>query len=147
MTEETTLTETPIVAPEGGWSGDASDWFGEEQATFGDRLAGAREAAGMSQKALAGRLGIRVSTLRKWEEDRSEPRSNRLQMLSGILGVSLSWLITGRGEGPDMPEDTGTMPVDVAAALAEVRAVRTQMTAAADRLAQIEKALRKQLGG
>ena len=53
------------------------DWYGPEAATFGDRVAAAREQAGMTQAALAKRLGVRLPTLRAWEDDRSEPRANR----------------------------------------------------------------------
>ena len=44
-------------------------------------------------------MGIRPQTLRNWEEDRAEPRANRLQMLAGMLDVSLVWLMSGRGRG------------------------------------------------
>ena len=40
----------------------SEDWYGEASATFGDRLAGAREAAGLSQEALAAKLGVMPST-------------------------------------------------------------------------------------
>ncbi|GGL57382.1 helix-turn-helix domain-containing protein [Wenxinia marina] len=121
-----------------------SDWYSEEAATLGDRIAGAREAAGLGQKELARRLGVNNETLAKWEEDRSEPRANRIQMLAGVLGVSLSWLLTGRGEGPDGPADA---PLDegIAELLDEVRQLQTQITRAAARLGQAEKALRRRL--
>ena len=38
---------------------DMQDWYSEDAATFGDRVAGAREQAGMTQKQLAKRLGVR----------------------------------------------------------------------------------------
>ena len=44
---------------------------------------------------LARRLGVKLATVRNWEDDRSEPRANRLQMLSGLLNVSFIWLMTG----------------------------------------------------
>ena len=65
-----------------------SDWFGAETATFGDRLAGAREAAGLSQEELATRLGVRLETLEAWEDDLADPRANRLQMLAGGCSAS-----------------------------------------------------------
>lgn len=68
--------------------------------SLGGRIATAREAAGMSLTQLAKRLGIKTSTLSNWESDRSEPRSNRLIMLAGALGVSPSWLLVGFGDGP-----------------------------------------------
>ena len=61
-------------------------WFSEETATFGDRLAGAREAAGLDQSAFAAKLGVRKNVVVSWENDLKEPRANRLQMMSGILG-------------------------------------------------------------
>ena len=120
---------------------NTQDWFSEETATFGDRLAGAREAAGLSQKALAQRVGIKTSTLRNWEEDLSEPRANRFSILAGILGVSRRWLLHGEGEGLPAPDEV-EMDVDVAALMVELRSVRAQMTQSIDRLAQIEKRLR-----
>lgn len=119
------------------------DWYGEETATFGDRLAAAREAARLSQKELAQRVGIKTSTLRNWEEDLSEPRANRLSILSGILGVSLRWLLTAEGEGLLAPEDDAPVTSDVGEILSEVRAVRAQLTASNDRLAKLEKRLRR----
>ena len=35
----------------------SADWFSEKSATFGDRVSGAREAVGLSQKELAAHLG------------------------------------------------------------------------------------------
>ena len=52
---------------------ETHDWYSPETATFGDRVAGARGAAGMTQQQLAKRLGIRLATLRSWENDLSEP--------------------------------------------------------------------------
>lgn len=124
---------------------DHSNWYGEETATFGDRLAGAREAAGLTQSDLADKLGVKTSTLRKWEDDLAEPRANRLQMLAGMLGVSLSWMMTGRGDGPEGPSDAPEISADVRAMLDEMRALRSQMSAAATQLATLEKRLRKAL--
>ena len=47
------------------------DWYGPDAATFGDRVLGAREKAGMTQAQLSRRLGIKLATLQAWEEDRS----------------------------------------------------------------------------
>lgn len=68
---------------------ETTDWYGPDVATFGDRVAAARENAQMTQAALAKRLGVKHATLRAWEDDLSEPRANRLSMLAGILGVSM----------------------------------------------------------
>ena len=125
---------------------DSTDWFSEETATFGDRLAAAREAASLTQKELALKVGIKLSTLRNWENDLSEPRANRLNMLAGLLGVSLSWLLTGEGEGVGVSDDGEGMSADVGALLTELRAARAQISSTNDRLALIEKRLREALG-
>ena len=69
---------------------DTTDWYGPDAATFGDRIAAAREAAGMGQEKLARRLGVKLKTLHGWENDLAEPRANKLQMLAGLLNVLLS---------------------------------------------------------
>lgn len=122
-------------------------WYSDSQATLGDRLAAAREAANLSQSALATRLGVRLRTLQGWENDLSEPRANRLQMLAAMLGVSLRWLLTGEGEGvpPPLTEEQArdeTMERTVA----DLRRMRAEMLAMGERLGQMEKRLRQQTG-
>lgn len=119
---------------------DADNWYSPEAATFGDRLAAARHQAGLSQKDLSKRLGIKLTTLRGWEDDWSEPRANKLQMVAGILNVSLTWLLNGEGDGVSGPEED-QVPSDVAAILTEMRDVRTQISRQNDRLAKLEKRL------
>ena len=123
-------------------AGNDHDWYSEETATFGDRLAAARDAAGLSQKELAQRMGIKTSTLRNWEDDLSEPRANRLSIFAGILGVSLSWLLTGEGEGLSAPDVGEPVSPDMNALLIDLRAVRAQMAESSERLARLEKRLR-----
>ena len=63
---------------------------------IGPRLQVARERAGLSKEELARSVGVGLSSIDAWESDLREPRANRLIMLSGILGVSVSWLLEGR---------------------------------------------------
>jgi transcriptional regulator with XRE-family HTH domain len=116
-------------------------WYSEEAATFGDRITGAREAVGLSQEELARRLGVRLRTIRAWEDDLAEPRANKLQMLAGLLNVSIRWLLTGEGDGIAEP-GAAEMPVEITALLSELREVKTQLVRTADRVAVIEKQLR-----
>jgi len=120
----------------------SADWYSDEAATFGDRLSAARDAAGLTQKELAKRLGVKLGTLRNWEDDLNEPRANKLQMVAGLLGVSLSWLLTGRGDGLDPPDDVADAPANISAILAEMRGLRAQITQSGEKLAQLEKRLR-----
>ncbi len=68
--------------------------------TLGGRIWRARDAMNLSTKDLANQLGVRTDTVAAWERDRSEPRTNRLFMLAGVLGVAPAWLIAGIGEAP-----------------------------------------------
>lgn len=118
---------------------DETDWYSPETATFGDRIAGAREALGLSQRELAHRLGVRPDTLCGWEEDRTEPRSNRLQILAGMLNVSIRWLLTGEGEGASIP--VGVAKSDFADMATEMRVLRDEMARTSDRLSRLERRL------
>lgn len=124
---------------------DENDWFGPDAATFGDRLAGAREAAGMTQTQMARRLGVKKATIAAWENDLSEPRANRLSMMAGMINVSIMWLLTGEGEGMDEPFDADAGTPELASIAAELRAIRGEMRSSAERAARLEKKLRLML--
>lgn len=126
---------------------DEQGWYSDEQATLGDRIAAAREAAGLSQTQLATRLGVRTRTLRGWESDLSEPRANRLQMMAAMLGVSLRWLLSGEGEGvaPPLTEEEARDEA-LQGALAELRGLRGELLKMSERMGQLEKRLRKHAG-
>ena len=81
-------------------------YYSERQATFGDRLYAARDAAGLSQKLLASKLGVKSKTVQAWESDSVEPRANKLQMVSALLNVSMVWLMSGLGSGISPPEES-----------------------------------------
>lgn len=68
--------------------------------TFGGRFLRAREAAGLSVKDVASRLSVNIATVDGWQNDRSVPSARRLATLSGLVGVSLSWLLHGVGPAP-----------------------------------------------
>lgn len=124
---------------------DIQDWYGPDMATFGDRVAAAREMAGMTQAELARRLGVRVATLRAWENDTSEPRANRLSMMAGLLNVSIMWLINGQGEGLDAPIEEETLPASAHDILNEIRDLRADLAARVEQIGRLEKKLRTAL--
>ena len=117
-------------------------WYSNEAATFGDRVAAGRESLGFSQADLAKRLGIKLKTLQAWEYDLSEPRANKLQMLSGVLNVSLGWLLNGEGDGLGMPDGEMPLDADMAGLLAEMRELRGTIVRTGERLASLEKRIR-----
>ncbi len=120
------------------------DWFSDEIATFGDRLAGAREAKGLSQQDLAERLGVKLSTVLDWENDLNDPRANKLQFLAGVLNVSLTWLLTGEGDGLKAPAPGE--PSEAVEILEQMRNVRGQITALTAQLGSLENRLRTAIG-
>ena len=124
---------------------DDLDWSGPETATFGDRLSAAIEKSGMTQKLVAKRLGIKLVTLKSWEQDISEPRANRLSMLAGLLGVSVMWLLHGEGDGVEHSDKETQVPQEINDLLFEIRAVQTGLLSSADKLAKLEKQLRSRL--
>jgi len=125
----------------------AGEWFSDSQATLGDRLSAARESAGLNQSALASKLGVRLKTLRGWENDLAEPRANRLQMLAAMLGVSLRWLLTGEGDGvTPPPTEEQARDETLQRTLADLRRMRAEMLAMGERMGQMEKRLRQQVG-
>lgn len=115
-------------------------WFNDENSTFGDRLAAARDAAGLSQTDLARRTGVRLSSIKSWENDQSEPRANTLQRVSGILGVSLMWLLAGEGDG--MAEAQLGPAEEMRELLLELRALRGDHARIGERMGRLEKRLR-----
>ncbi len=121
------------------------DDYSEGAATFGDRLALAREGQNLTQEQLARRLGLRLQTIRNWEFDRSEPRANRLQMVAGFLNVSMIWLLTGEGAGGPALRGEGARAVsaELSGLLGEIRDIRLSNVKANDRLAKLERRLRE----
>jgi len=77
--------------------------------TMGGRISRAREDIQIASAELARRLGVKSDTVRDWENDRAEPRANRVVMLAGVLGVSPTWLLTGIGETPTTTDATSQL--------------------------------------
>jgi transcriptional regulator with XRE-family HTH domain len=68
--------------------------------TIGGRISRAREAVNMEPSEAAVRIGVTQATYDNWENDRDEPRANKLVMLAGVISVSPAWLLHGVGESP-----------------------------------------------
>ncbi|WP_420453412.1 helix-turn-helix domain-containing protein [Ilumatobacter sp.] len=117
---------------------DLGSWFDEGDAAasqtpeladdahdIGARIASARTTIGLSVGDVADRLGVRTSTVEKWEQGGTSPRGHHVSKIAGMLGVSVSWILIGRGVPP-----TSSDP-----ALAEVRADLADARARLDDLA------------
>ena len=97
--------------------------------TLGGRLSRSRDAKNMSLEHVAELSGVEIGTLEAWECDRAEPRSNRLTMLAGILGVSPSWLLFGRGASP-LKEFNSTSVNSIETQLGQLKLQHREVSAA-----------------
>ena len=68
--------------------------------TLGKRIAANRKRLGLTQDALAEKLGITAQAISKWENDLSCPDITMLPKLAEIFGISTDALL-GREETPE----------------------------------------------
>lgn len=61
--------------------------------TFGARLARLRRGLGLSKTDVADHLGISITAICHWEQDRSRPKSARLQTLADLFGITTAELL------------------------------------------------------
>ena len=118
-------------------------YYNDFDATFGDRLSAAREKTGMMQSELADRMGVKLRTIQSWEDDKSEPRANKIQMVSALLNVPMVWLISGLGDGlrDDSSTEFKTYGDDVERNVGKVHACLTEIIAIKELMANLEKRL------
>ena len=119
------------------------NYFANESSTFGDRIIAARESVGLNQSDFARKLGVQLKTVKKWEEDLSEPRANKLQMIAGLLNVSITWLIMGQGAGLKGPSDELEHSADMNEILIELRQTKSELSHLTEHLGALEKKLRR----
>lgn len=110
------------------------DSYAEPVATLGDRLTAAREGAGLDIAAMAEALGLRPETLEGWEVDQAEPTASLMGRIATLTGVSLVWLLTGQGAGPQ-DDNAG------AALRAELADLRRLLAEASARVQRLEESL------
>lgn len=122
---------------------EKSDHFNENVATFGDRLEAARLAKGLTVDGLAEKLGVEAQRIETWESDADSPRANRVQILAGLLNVSIVWLISGEGNGTSYVVDAYERPTGVNDALGEISQLKATLSGALDKLDRLEKRLQE----
>ena len=77
--------------------------------TIGGRISLARDALGLTVEEISAVAGVTAETWNHWENDRAEPRANRLDMLARILQVNIIWLLGG-GYPRIEPDACTTLP-------------------------------------
>ena len=74
--------------------------------TLGQNIQTARKAKGMSQEALAEKIGVSRQALGKWEKDTALPGLDNLQALAAELGTGVDALLGAQAESPEAPAVT-----------------------------------------
>ena len=74
--------------------------------TPGQRITQAREAAGLTQEGLGKTLKVTRVSVSNWERDQNLPKGKRLEAVATALGVSIPWILSGSGEGPQFERKT-----------------------------------------
>jgi transcriptional regulator with XRE-family HTH domain len=95
--------------------------------TMGERIEKARLEQSLTAKQVARVLGVKSTTLSNWENDRSEPRTNKLVQLAGVLSVSPIWLIQG-GDRPDSALGELSETAQVADKIAQAKETQKQLS-------------------
>ena len=109
----------------------------EEEMTLGGRIYASRRSAGISLHMAANLLGVKSSTLKSWENDRSEPRVNKLVALAGLLGVSPTHFLAEEGNsGSDVPATRGRRSK-------LIQMVKEEMSYVHEQQKQLNKRIRK----
>lgn len=78
--------------------------------SIGQRIKNSRKALGLSQAALAGKVGLTQATLSDLENDKSKG-SGKIASIASALRVRSFWLETGRGS-PEMDESDESASVE-----------------------------------
>ena len=68
--------------------------------TLGQNIQNARRAQGLSQEALAEKIGVSRQALGKWEKDTALPGLDNLQAAAQVLGVSVDTLLGTEAASP-----------------------------------------------
>ncbi|HIR51610.1 MAG TPA: helix-turn-helix transcriptional regulator [Candidatus Avoscillospira avicola] len=88
--------------------------------TLGNRLQRLRQRQGLSQDALAEKLGVSRQAVSKWERDEAVPEVEKLLRLSELYGVSLDELVKGDAtQSAPQAEPQGESQAEPAAARRE----------------------------
>lgn len=66
----------------------------------GDRIREGRGAKGLSQNDLARTLNTTPMSISRWERGIASPSIRFCEAMAEAFGVSLDWLISGKGEAP-----------------------------------------------
>lgn len=107
-------------------------------AGFGGWLKGAIRRAGISQRDLAGRIGVQDRTVSRWVRQDVHVHHVHLDALADALGVTRREVYEAAGRMDEYPGERVDQPSQLAA---YVRALRSQVDALAAGLADLERSI------
>jgi transcriptional regulator with XRE-family HTH domain len=103
--------------------------------TAGQKVAGLRKAKGWSKSEFAKRVGVKPSTVTRWESTRFNPDREDLEHIADVLDIRAGYL-----SDKDLPEFANMKPPEIASREA-LRLFREELTPAERRrTARYEKA-------
>lgn len=70
-----------------------------------ERIKQLRSSLGLTQQKFADRLGLKRQTVAAYEIGNIEPSESTSLLICKEFGINKDWLITGKGEMYDIPED------------------------------------------
>lgn len=65
--------------------------------TLSGRIKAARMSASRTKRQLARMVGVSPHAIRKWERGDGTPRRQKIAAIARACGISITWLLTGRG--------------------------------------------------
>ncbi len=71
----------------------------------GDRIQIVADQLGSVPK-LAAEAGIKATTIYGWIKGPGEPRASDIEAIAKATGANIDWLVTGNGEGGELPADS-----------------------------------------
>lgn len=77
--------------------------------TLSEKILYCRKKAGLSQEALAERLGVSRQAISKWETGEATPEVTKLSALAKVFGVTTDWLLSEE-EPTDSPAEKAVPP-------------------------------------
>lgn len=77
---------------------------------FHEKIYYCRKKSGLSQEALAEKIGVSRQAVSKWETGEAVPELSKLPLLSKVFGVSADWLLSE--EEPVKENPTTSAPAD-----------------------------------
>ena len=120
-----------------------TDPFAITAATFGGRLQTARNAKGLTTTRFGEKMGVESAEIDIWENDEDMPRANRVQMLAGLLNVSIIWLITGESNGTTNVAESHERTTIINDTLGEIAQLKATLLDAHDKLESLEQRLQE----